>query len=123
MRSKSRGPASGQDAARQAPTGVDGVPVAPTPGQSLGAMWLYTLLRFGLFFVLWGLLWVARVPGFLAAVIALLLSVPLSFVLLRKQRDRLAQNLEQRVNARQFKRDKLDAKLSDGGQSRPDEDS
>ena len=48
-------------------------------------MWLYTLLRLGLFFVLWGLLWVARVPAFLAAVIAMVLSVPLSYVLLRSR--------------------------------------
>ena len=75
-------------------------------------MWLYTLLRFGVFFVLWGLLWVARVPGFLAAVIALVLSIPLSFVLLGRQRQRLADNLEQRVEARKARTRDLDQKLS-----------
>jgi O-antigen ligase len=85
---------------------------APTAAQSLGAMWLYSLLRFGLFFILWGLLWVARVPGLLAAVIALLLSVPLSFVLLRKQRERMARNLEQRVDARRLRRNEFDEKLA-----------
>ncbi len=91
----------------------------PTAGQTLGAMWLYTVLRFAMFFLLWGLLWVARVPGLLAAIIALLLSVPLSYVLLRKQRERLASNLEQRVTARHEQRDDLDAKLSGDG---PDPD-
>ena len=90
----------------------DQLPQAPTPGQTLGAMWLYTLLRFGLFFVLWGLLYVARVPGLFAALIALILSVPLSIVLLRKQRARLANNLEQRVNARVARTHNLDDKLS-----------
>lgn len=90
----------------------------PSPGQTLGAMWLYTVLRFGLFLALWGLLWVARVPGFLAAVIALALSIPLSYILLRKQRARLAANLEARVTARQTHRQTLDTQLS--GEDRDD---
>ncbi|HEV2887689.1 MAG TPA: DUF4229 domain-containing protein [Jatrophihabitans sp.] len=87
-------------------------PQAPTPGQTLGAMWLYTVLRFGLFLALWGLLWVARVPGLLAATIALVLSIPLSYILLRKQRARLAANLEARVMARQAHRHTLDSQLA-----------
>ena len=87
-------------------------PSAPSAVQSLGAMWAYTLLRFGLFFVIWGVLWVARVPGFLAAVIALLLSVPLSFVLLNRQRQKVAANLEQRIEARRARSHDLDGKLS-----------
>lgn len=75
-------------------------------------MWLYTVLRFALFFAVWGLLWAARVPGLLAAIIALVLSLPLSYILLRKPREQLAQNLEARVNARHSKSDHLDAKLS-----------
>ncbi|MDQ2836361.1 MAG: DUF4229 domain-containing protein [Actinomycetota bacterium] len=98
--------------------GPDGRAAAPTAGQTLGAMWLYTVLRFAMFFILWGLLWVAKVPSLLAAVIALVLSVPLSFVLLRKQRSRMAANLEQRVNARHTQRDDLDARLS--GEDPPD---
>ncbi len=88
------------------------VPQKPSAGQTLGAMWLYTLLRFGLFGVLWFLLWVARVPTLLAALIAIVLSVPLSFVLLRRQREKMAYNLEQRVGARSAKTQDLDARLS-----------
>ena len=99
---------------------ADPPPNKPTPGQTLGAMWLYTLLRFGLFLVLWALLWLARVPGLLAALIALVLSVPLSFVLLRRQRDRVAVNLEQRIAARQAKQHQFDARLS--GEDRPPTD-
>jgi Protein of unknown function (DUF4229) len=90
----------------------------PSPGQTLGAMWLYTVLRFGLFLALWGLLWLARVPGLLAATIALVLSIPLSYILLRKQRDRLAANLEARVTARQVHRHDLDSQLA-GEEDRP----
>jgi hypothetical protein len=93
-------------------------PARPSAGQTLGAMWLYTLLRFGIFALLWGLLWLARVPGLLAALIALVLSVPLSFVLLRRQRDKMAVNLEQRVAARQARQQQLDARLS--GKDRPE---
>jgi UPF0716 family protein affecting phage T7 exclusion len=85
---------------------------APTPRQTLSAMWLYTILRFGLFFALWGLLWASRVPGLLAATIALVLSIPLSYILLRKQRARLAANLEARVTARQAQRHDFDEKLA-----------
>ncbi len=91
---------------------AESVPRKPTPAQTLGAMWLYTLLRFGLFLVLWALLWLARVPGLLAALIAVVLSVPLSFVLLRRQRERMAANLEQRIAARQAQQHQLDTRLS-----------
>src|SRR5919112_600564 len=94
---------------------------APTPGQTLGAMWLYTVLRFGLFLALWGLLWLARVPGLLAATIALVLSIPLSYILLRKQRAKLAANLEARVTARQAQRHTLDAQLAGEDVPAPDQ--
>jgi hypothetical protein len=84
----------------------------PTAAQSLGAMWLYTLLRFGVFFVLFGLLWLFGLGGFVAALIALVLSIPLSYVLLVGPRQRLAANLEQRINARRSKEADLDQKLS-----------
>ena len=93
-----------------APATTDGVR-RPSPGQTLGAMWLYTVLRFGLFLALWGLLWVARVPGLLAGTIAVVLSIPLSYILLRKQRARLAANIEARVTARQSQRHNLAAQL------------
>jgi hypothetical protein len=93
-----------------APAGAEVRP--PGPGQTLGAMWLYTVLRFGLFLALWGLLWLARVPGLLAATIALVLSIPLSYILLRKQRAKLAANLEARVIARQSHRHTLNAQLA-----------
>ena len=101
------------------PAGPDGPPPArPSAGQTLAAMWLYTLLRYGLFALLWFLLWLARVPWLLAGLIALVLSVPLSYILLRRQREKMAENLEQRVLARQAKQQELDARLS--GKDRPE---
>lgn len=84
----------------------------PTFRRSFGAMWLYTILRFGLFFALFGLLWLVGVKGFLGAIIALVLSVPLSFVLLAKPRHAFAAVLEQRIEARKERQRDLDAKLS-----------
>jgi hypothetical protein len=79
--------------------------------RSMGAMWLYTALRFGLFFALFGLLWLVGVTGFLGAVIALALSVPLSFVLLARPRHAFAAVIEQRVEARKRRQAEIDAEL------------
>ena len=78
----------------------------------MGTMWLYTLLRSALFLVLFGLLWVLGVTGFLGAVIALALSLPLSYVLLAKPRQAFAAQIEQRIEARRARQADLDAKLS-----------
>jgi hypothetical protein len=77
----------------------------------MGAFWLYTLLRFGLFGVLFGLLWLLGVRSLLGAVIALVLSIPLSYVLLARPRAALAQTIEQRVAARRTRQAELDAGL------------
>ena len=77
----------------------------------MGSMWLYTLLRFGLFFALWGIVELLGVHGLLAALLALVISVPLSFVLLARPRRLFAQQLERRVEARKAARADLDAQL------------
>jgi hypothetical protein len=92
--------------------GAAGMTEQPSFGRTMGAMWLYTILRFGLFFALFGLLWLVGVTGFLAAIIALLLSLPLSYVLLAKPRAAFAAVLEQRMNARRARAAELDARLS-----------
>jgi hypothetical protein len=88
----------------------------PTPeGPSflnwMGSLWGYTILRFGMFFALWGVLVLVGLAGLLAAAIALVLSVPLSLVLLSGPRNRVARNLEQRVDAHRAARVELDARL------------
>jgi hypothetical protein len=80
-------------------------------------MWLYTVLRFGLFFALWGLLYVLGLRGFFAPVLALLLSVPLSFVLLARPRARFTRQLEARLAAHREERENLDARLDGDGSS------
>ncbi|MBV9594601.1 MAG: DUF4229 domain-containing protein [Actinobacteria bacterium] len=84
---------------------------APSFGRSMTVMWIYTLLRFGLFFALWGLLYLLNVRGYIGAGIALVLSVPLSWVLLSRPRRAFAANLEQRFLARQQRRATFDARL------------
>ncbi|MCU1657696.1 MAG: hypothetical protein JWO57_2352 [Pseudonocardiales bacterium] len=81
-------------------------------GRWLGSMWLYTALRFGLFFALWGVLYLAGLHGFLGALVALVLSMPLAWVLLAAPRARFAAQIEQRVNTRREQRTHLDEKLS-----------
>lgn len=95
-------------------------PTQPSFGGWMGSMWLYTLLRFGLFFALWGLLLLFGLSGFVAAVLALVLSVPLSLVLLAGPRARFTRQLEARVSARQVERAHLDAELDPNPGSRDD---
>lgn len=80
-------------------------------GSWMGSMWLFTLLRFGLFFALWGLLVLLGLHGFFAALVALVLSVPLSFVLLAKPRAAFARQLEARLAARTAERADLETRL------------
>ncbi len=80
-------------------------------GSWMGSMWLYTILRFALFFVLWWVLLALGLSGLVAAMVALVLSVPLSFVLLARPRARFAANIEQRVNIHREQRARLDVEL------------
>ena len=82
-------------------------------------MWLFTVLRFGLFFALWGLLELFGVHGFLAPVLALVLSVPLSFVLLAKPRAMFTRQLEARIEQRKADRAAFDARLETGDPDTP----
>jgi hypothetical protein len=91
-----------------------------TAARWLSSMWLYTVLRFGLFFALWGLLFLAGLRGVFAPLVALFLSVPLSLVLLARPRARLAATIEERVNLRKAARDDLDRRLS-GETDNPDD--
>lgn len=91
---------------------TEGQPKQPTFAGWMGSMWLYTILRFALFFAVWGLLSLAGLHGFLGAVVAIVLSVPLSYVLLARPRARFAANIEQRVNAHRETRTNFDDRLA-----------
>lgn len=87
------------------------------------AFWVYTLLRFALFFALAALLWVVGVPLLFAAVVALAISVPLSWFLLAKPRQAFAATIEQRVDRRRERTHDLDERLESAGRpaDRPEE--
>src|SRR3954471_2804329 len=86
-------------------------PKQPTCARWMGSMWLYSILRFGLFFALWGLMVLIGLHGLFAALVGLILSIPLSLVLLSRPRAVVATNIESRVNARRHERDELSARL------------
>jgi hypothetical protein len=90
----------------------------------LAALWVYTLLRIALFGVLFGLLWLFGVRGLAGAIIALILSVPLSFVLLSRPRQALVAGVTGQVEARRVRTSELDARLSGNAdeQNRPGQD-
>ncbi|MGI8881299.1 MAG: DUF4229 domain-containing protein [Jatrophihabitans sp.] len=82
------------------------------PTHPLAALWIYTALRVVLFGLLFGVLWLVGVNGLLAAVIAAVLSLPLSYVLLAKPRARLAEGMHEQFAARKARTAELDAELS-----------
>jgi hypothetical protein len=90
---------------------ADPRPQGPSFVNWMGSLWGYTILRFGMFFALWGILLLVGLGGLLAAAIALVLSIPLSLVLLSGPRNRVAQNVESRIDARRAARADLDAQL------------
>lgn len=105
-----RGPAAGaSDQPSQPPEGTPSP--GPTFGRSIGVLWLYTILRFLIFGILFGLLWLVGVPVFLAAVLALVLSVPLSYYLLARPRAALAETVEARLMARRARGEELNSRL------------
>jgi O-antigen ligase len=81
-------------------------------------MWLYTVLRFALFLALWGVLYLAGLSGLFAALLAVVLSVPLSFVLLAKPRAAFARSIEQRAAYRQDRKAAFDAELDGADEPR-----
>ncbi|HEY8300856.1 MAG TPA: DUF4229 domain-containing protein [Jatrophihabitans sp.] len=83
----------------------------PSFANWMGSLWGYTILRFAMFFALWGLLVLVGLKGLIAALIALVLSVPLSLVLLAGPRARVAQQVEARIEASRAARHELDSRL------------
>jgi hypothetical protein len=72
---------------------------------------IYTAGRVLVFAVLAGLLWLVGLRGFLLVIAALVLSVPVSYFLLARQRDALAADLERKVTNRQSRRKDLRSQL------------
>jgi hypothetical protein len=107
-------PAPEGQPAEEAPAEEPMPAAQPTFGRWMSSMWLYTLLRFGLFFALWGIVYLLGLHGLVAPFVAVLLSVPLSFVLLAKPRAAFAAQLEARVNAHRAARANLDKELDPG---------
>jgi Protein of unknown function (DUF4229) len=95
------------------PAGTDSerTPQGPSFTAWMGSLWGYTLLRFGMFFALWGILVLVGLAGLFAALVALVLSVPLSLVLLSGPRARVAEQMQRRVEAARASRHDLDSRL------------
>jgi hypothetical protein len=83
-----------------------------TAGRSLRLFWIYTVARFGVAAVLYLVLWLFGLGGLLGVAVAIVVSIPLSYVLLAKPRAALAENIEQRVNAHRLHQEDLTRKLT-----------
>jgi hypothetical protein len=94
-----------------------GTPASPTGGPATPprvgpALALYTLGRVVITAALVAVIWVAGLPGFPALLFGLLLSMPVSHLLLRGVRDRLTEALAARSIARRAEKEDLRARLS-----------
>ncbi len=72
---------------------------------------VYTAGRVLIFVVLAALCWLIGLRGFLLAAVALLLSVPVSWFALARQRAAMAADVERRLTERQARRADLRAQL------------
>jgi len=72
---------------------------------------IYTAGRIVVFAVLAGLLWLVGLRGFLLVFVALLLSIPVSYFFLARQRNALAADVERKVTDRQSRRQNLRSQL------------
>lgn len=72
---------------------------------------IYTAGRILVFAVLAGLLWLVGLRGFLLVFAALLLSIPVSYFFLARQRNALAADVERKVSNRQARREDLRSQL------------
>ena len=94
-------------AAPGSPTGGPATP--PRVGPPLA---LYTLGRLVITVALVAAIWVAGLPGVPALLFGLLLSMPVSYMLLRPSRERLTEALAARSVARRAAKEDLRARLS-----------
>jgi hypothetical protein len=76
--------------------------------------WVYSLSRVALYLALWGLLWLLGLGGLIGAAVALVLSMPLSYVLLARPRAAMTAAMMARLNVRHERTADLDHELSGG---------
>lgn len=72
---------------------------------------VYTAGRVLVFVVLAGLCWLVGLRGFLLVIVALLLSIPVSYFALARQRNALAADVERKVTDRRTKHDDFRSQL------------
>lgn len=72
---------------------------------------VYSLARFGILGGVAVLLWFLGLDGFLAVAVAVVLSVPMSYLLLARQRAALSGEVERRLDQRRTQREDLRARL------------
>ena len=83
-----------------------------TPPRVLPWLVIHTVGRFGIAALLILLLWLAGLGSFPGLLFGLLLSMPVSYVLLRRSRERLTEALVARSRARRTAKEDLRSRLS-----------
>ena len=93
------------------PTGPTGGPA--TPPRVLPWLLMYTVGRLGILALLTLVLWMAGLDFYSGLLFGLLLSLPLSYLVLRPSRERLTEAMAARSVARRAAKEDLRTRLSD----------
>jgi hypothetical protein len=72
---------------------------------------VYTACRAAIFVVLTGLLWFVGLDGLVLVLAALVLSLPVSYLLLARQRAELSRQIERRMDQRRSRRESFRSRL------------
>lgn len=78
----------------------------------LAWFWIYTALRLALLLAIFGLLWLFRLGGFVGAAVALLLTIPLSYVVLARPRAAMVASMDLLREQRRARTNALDEQLN-----------
>ncbi len=78
----------------------------------LAWFWIYTGLRLALLLAIFGLLWLFGLGGFVGAAVALLLTIPLSYVVLARPRAAMVASMDLLREQRRVRTNALDEQLS-----------
>ncbi len=78
----------------------------------LAWFWTYTALRLALLLAIYGLLWLCGLDGFVGAAVALLLTIPLSYVVLARPRAAMVASMDLLREQRRARTNALDEQLN-----------
>lgn len=78
----------------------------------LAWFWIYTGMRLALLLAIFGVLWLCGLGGFVGAAVALLLTIPLSYVVLGRPRAAMVASMDRLRDQRRTRTDAFDQEVA-----------